>query len=135
MFPGAGASGQPDMAELLKQAQAMQQQLLTAQDELARAEVTGSAGGGLVTATVSGTGEVLALTIAPEACDPSDTETLADLVLAAIRDATQAASDLQARTMSPLTQGLGGFGAGPGAGPGPGGPVPGGPGALPGSQG
>ena len=132
MFPGAGASGQPDMAELLKQAQAMQAQLLSAQDELARAEVTGSAGGGLVSATVSGTGEVLALTIAPEACDPADTETLADLVVAAIRDATQAASDLQARTMSPLAQGLGGFGAGPGAaaqGPGAA------PGALPGSQG
>ena len=140
MFPGAGGSGQPDMAELLRQAQAMQQQLLDAQDELARAEVTGSAGGGLVTATVSGTGEVLGLAIQPAACDPSDTETLADLVLAAIRDATATASALQARTMTPLTEGLGGFGGagGPGAdGPGVGGPGAAGTGptALPGSQG
>ena len=139
MFPGAGGSGQPDMAELLKQAQTMQQQLLDAQDELARAEVTGSAGGGLVTATVSGTGEVLGLAIQPAACDPSDTETLADLVLAAIRDATAAASALQARTMTPLTQGLGGFGGAGAGGPGAGGPDAGGPdtgpAALPGSQG
>jgi nucleoid-associated protein EbfC len=117
VFPGPGASGQPDMAELLRQAQAMQQQLIAAQDELARAEVTGTAGGGLVTATVTGTGEVVSLRIAPAACDPAD----ADLVLAAIRDATRAASSLQASTMGPLSQGLGGgFGLSePGGLPGP----------------
>jgi nucleoid-associated protein EbfC len=96
------------MAELLKQAQAMQQQLMQAQEELAKAEVQGSAGGGLVTATVTGAGEVVGLTIDPQAVDPEDTESLADLVLAAIKDANRAAADLQAKTMGPLAEGLGG---------------------------
>ncbi|MFE7188126.1 YbaB/EbfC family nucleoid-associated protein [Kitasatospora sp. NPDC057541] len=105
MFPGGG---QPNMQALLKQAQKMQQDLAQAQQELAEAKVTGSAGGGLVEATVSGSGELVALTIAPAAVDPEDTETLADLVLAAVRDANQAAQKMQAERMGPLTQGLGG---------------------------
>lgn len=104
MFPG----GQQNMQDLLKQAQQMQEQLLAAQEELAQAEVQGSAGGGLVTATVSGTGELKGLSIDPRAVDPDDTETLADLILAAVRDATRAASQLQASTMDPLAKGLGG---------------------------
>ncbi|WP_035847503.1 YbaB/EbfC family nucleoid-associated protein [Kitasatospora azatica] len=105
MFPGGG---QPNMQQLLKQAQKMQQDLAQAQQELADARLTGSAGGGLVEATVTGSGELTALTIAPAAVDPDDTETLADLVLAAVRDATAAAQKLQAERMGPLTQGLGG---------------------------
>jgi DNA-binding YbaB/EbfC family protein len=106
VFP---AGGQPDMQQLLQQAQEMQRRLAEAQEELARTQVQGSAGGGLVGATVTGAGEVVALTIAPEACDPEDPETLADLVLAAIRDANRAAGELQTQTMGPLTQGLGGM--------------------------
>ncbi|MDH6132727.1 DNA-binding YbaB/EbfC family protein [Kitasatospora sp. MAA4] len=109
MFPGGG---QPNMQQLLKQAQKMQEDLGRAQQELAEARVSGSAGGGLVEATVSGSGELLALTIAPAAVDPEDTETLADLVLAAVRDANAAAQKLQAERMGPLTQGLGGMGGG-----------------------
>jgi DNA-binding YbaB/EbfC family protein len=105
VFPG---SGQPDMAQMLQQAQQLQQQLMEAQEELARTQVQGTAGGGLVSATVSGAGELLGLTIAPEACDPEDTETLADLVVAAVRDANATAAELQSRTMGPLTQSLGG---------------------------
>ncbi|MET9397834.1 YbaB/EbfC family nucleoid-associated protein [Kitasatospora sp. NPDC002965] len=105
MFPGGG---QPNMQALLKQAQKMQQDLAQAQQELAEAKVTGSAGGGLVEATVTGAGELVALTIAPAAVDPEDTETLADLVLAAVRDANQSAQKMQAERMGPLTQGLGG---------------------------
>jgi nucleoid-associated protein EbfC len=111
MFPG----GQPDMTELLKQAQQMQQQLVAAQEQLATSEVTGSAGGGLVTATMTGDGELTALTIAPAAVDPDDLETLQDLVVAAVRDAKHAADELAASTMGPLAGGLGG---GPGGGPG-----------------
>ena len=88
----------------------MQQQLVAAQAELAQAQVQGSAGGGLVTATVTGAGEVISLSIDPSACDPEDTESLADLVVAAIRDANAAAAQLQATTMGPLTEGLGGPG-------------------------
>jgi DNA-binding YbaB/EbfC family protein len=109
MFPG----GQPDMSQLLQQAQQMQQQLVAAQEELAQAEVTGTAGGGLVSATMTGAGELTALTIAPSAVDPDDVETLQDLVVAAVRDASRAASELTAERMGPLAGGLGG---GPGGG-------------------
>lgn len=105
--------GNPNMNELLEQAQQMQQQMLAAQQELAEAEVEGSAGGGLVQATVSGVGELKALTIDPKAVDPDDTETLADLVVAAVRDATANAQELQAARLGPFAQALGG-GMGPG---------------------
>jgi len=101
------------MAQLLKQAQQMQQQLVDVQEQLAHAEVTGSAGGGLVTATMTGTGELTAVTIAPSAVDPDDVETLQDLVVAAVRDAKRAADALAADRMGPLAGGLGG---GPGGG-------------------
>ena len=96
------------MASLLKQAQQMQQQLVAAQEELAQAEVTGSAGGGLVSATMTGDGELTALTIAPAAVDPDDLETLQDLVVAALHDAKRAVDELAASTMGPLAGGLGG---------------------------
>jgi nucleoid-associated protein EbfC len=104
MFPG----GQPDMAQLLQQAQQLQQQLVAAQEELGHTEVTGSAGGGLVTATMTGRGELTAVTIAPAAVDPDDLETLQDLVVAAVRDAKRAADELASTTMGPLAGGLGG---------------------------
>ena len=106
MFPG----GQQNMQQMLKQAQKMQQDLLEAQEELAKAQVQGSAGGGLVKATVTGGGELVGLEIAPDAVDPDDTETLADLILAAVRDANLAAQQLQQEMMGPLAQGLGGLG-------------------------
>ena len=95
------------MAQLLQQAQQMQQQLVAAQ------EVTGTAGGNLVSATMTGAGELTALTIAPAAVDPDDLETLQDLVVAALHDAKRAVDELAARTMGPLAGGLGG---GPGGG-------------------
>lgn len=109
MIPGGG---QGDMAQLLKQAQQMQQDLLAAQDRLATTRVSGSAGGGLVSATVTGAGELVGLEIDPKAVDPADTETLADLILAAVRDAGRAAAELQASTMGPVTQGLSGMAGG-----------------------
>jgi DNA-binding YbaB/EbfC family protein len=111
VFPGGGEgqSGQPDLSALMAQAAQMQQQLLAAQDQLARTEVTGTAGGGLVTATVTGSGELTALVIDPTAIDPGDAEGLADLVLAAVRDANRAAAELQQQAMGPLAGGLGGL--------------------------
>ncbi len=100
------------MGALLKQAQQMQQQLVAAQEEMAATEVTGTAGGGLVSATMTGSGELTALTIAPAAIDPDDIETLQDLVVAAVRDAKRAADDLAAQKMGPLAGGLGGGGLG-----------------------
>jgi DNA-binding YbaB/EbfC family protein len=103
-----GPGGQIDPSALLGQMQQMQQALAAAQDELAATEVTGSAGGELVTVTMTGSGEVTALTIAPAAVDPDDVETLQDLVVAAFRDAQRAVNELTASTMGPLTGGLGG---------------------------
>ena len=88
--------------EILAQAQAMQAQMAAAQDKLSAAEVTGTSGGGLVTATVRGTGELVRLSIKPEACDPADTEKLADLVVAAVRDANSKVADLQEAFLPPL---------------------------------
>jgi nucleoid-associated protein EbfC len=96
-----------DMSGLLAQAQAMQEQLMNAQQELAELQVEGSAGGGLVTATVTGAGELVGLVIKPEAVDPEDTETLADLIVAAVRDATNTAQTVAASKLGPLAGGLG----------------------------
>ena len=106
MRPG----GQPNLQQLMKQAQKMQQQMLVAQAELADAAVEGTAGGGLVRVTANGSGEITALSIDPKAVDPDDVESLEDLVLAAIRDAARAAAELSEQTMGPLTQGMGGLG-------------------------
>jgi DNA-binding YbaB/EbfC family protein len=109
---GGGFGAQPNMQQLMKQAQKMQQQLEAAQAELAVTEVTGTAGGGLVTATMLGSGELTSLTIDPSAVDPDDIETLQDLIVAAVRNASRAVGEIAADTMAPLTGGggLGGLG-------------------------
>lgn len=93
-----------DISSLMAQAQALQDQLERAQQELATQRVTGSAGGGMVEAVVSGTGELLELTIKPEVVDPEDTETLADLVVAAVRDANHKAAALAQSTMPQMPE-------------------------------
>jgi nucleoid-associated protein EbfC len=105
---------QMDMQQLFAAAQQMQEQLMNAQQALADAEVTGTAGGGLVTATVNGQGELLDLSISPTAVDPDDAEetarTIADLVLAAVRDAYRSAEDLQQQQMGPFAAAMQGAG-------------------------
>jgi DNA-binding YbaB/EbfC family protein len=98
------------MQQMLKQAQKMQQQLAAAQAELAEAELTGTAGGGLVTVTMSGAGEVKAVKIDPKVVDPDDVETLEDLVLAAVHNASDAVRELTEEKMGPVTGGMGGLG-------------------------
>lgn len=100
--------GMPDMQQILQQAQQMQEQLMSAQRELAETEVTGSAGGGLVTAVVTGGLELKSLTIDPKIVDPDDVETLSDLVVAAVRDGMSAAHKLTEDKLGPLAGGLGG---------------------------
>jgi DNA-binding YbaB/EbfC family protein len=100
------------MQQLLKQAQKMQEQMLAMQEELANTEVTGTAGGGMVTAKVTGSGELRALEIDPKVVDPDDVETLADLVIAAVRDASHNAQQLAAEKMGPLSGGLNALGGG-----------------------
>jgi nucleoid-associated protein EbfC len=103
---------QMDMQQILAAAQQMQEQLMNAQQALADAQVLGTAGGGLVTATVNGQGELTDLSIDPSAVDTSDAEetakTIADLVLAAVRAAYGAAEDLQQQQMGPFAAALSG---------------------------
>ena len=93
-------------ANLLRQMQRMQENMADAQAALATELVEGSAGGGVVTATVTGTGELQKVSIAPEVVDPDDVEMLEDLVVAAVTEALRAAQELQARSMGSLTGGL-----------------------------
>lgn len=99
---------QPDIASIMQQAQQMQQQLMAAQAEIAQEEVTGQAGGGLVVATVKGTGELVGLTIDPKVVDADDVETLQDLIIGAVADAAKSASAVAAEKLGPLAGGLGG---------------------------
>jgi hypothetical protein len=98
----------------MQQIFAAAQQALNAQQELANSEVTGTAGGGAVRAVVSGVGQLLDVTIDPSVIDPADpaesAATIADLVLAAVRDAWETAVDLQQRQLGALGGGLGGLG-------------------------
>lgn len=93
-----------DIQKMLKQAQKMQEQLNSVQEELGHQEVTGSAGGGAVVVTADGRGEVKAIKIQPEATE--DVEALQELVLMAIRDAHTKANELAQQKMSGITQGL-----------------------------
>jgi len=97
------------MQALMQQAAQMQAQLMAAQQELADAEVTGSAGGGLVRVTMSGSGEITDVLIDPKVVDPDDIETLQDLILAAVRDGSRQVAELASDAMGPLA-GLGGLG-------------------------
>lgn len=105
------------MAGLLAQAQQMQEQLLAAQDAITAAQVTGTAGNGLVTVTGTGAGDITAISIDPKVIDPDDPETLQDLVLGALADLAGNREALAQEKMGPLAGGLGGLGGGlPGLG-------------------
>lgn len=96
----------PDLGKLLQQAQQMQEQLATAQDELASMEFEGTAGGGMVKAVVSGDHRLLSVEIDPEVVDPSDTEMLQDLVVAAVNAAMSGASQAAEGQLGGLAGGL-----------------------------
>ncbi len=98
------------MNMIMLQAQKMQQQLMSAQEELAEAEVTGQAGGDLVVVTLAGPGEIRSVTIDPKVVDPADVETLQDLVVGAMADAHRALQELTQEKMGPLASALGGPG-------------------------
>jgi DNA-binding YbaB/EbfC family protein len=122
--------GMPDLSQIMLKAQQMQDAVEQAKASLAETEVSGSAGGGVVTVMVSGDGELRSVMISPEAVDMDDLETLGDLVVAAVRDAARKVGEMSEQLMTQATGGfdleslgLGGF---PGL-PGP--PVS--PGALP----
>ncbi len=107
-----------DMNALLQQAQQMQQQVMSAQEQLAETKVDGTVADGLVTVTVSGTGEMVGIKIKPDSFDPAEVEDLEDLIVAAYRDARARADALASEALGPLAGGLGGLAGGLGDGPG-----------------
>ena len=101
---------QPNMQQLLEQAQKMQQEMIEAQEALKDEVVEASAGGGMVTVQVTGDLRVKSITIDPKAVDPDDVELLQDMVLAAVNEAVRAAQELAASKLGGLAGGLGGLG-------------------------
>ena len=111
MAKGYGSRGMPGMGgginmNMIKQAQKMQQDMQKMQSELEEKEYTASAGGGVVTAVVTGKRVLKNLTIDPEAVDPDDLEMLQDLIVAAVNEASRAAENDMADSMQRLTGGL-----------------------------
>jgi hypothetical protein len=100
---------QPDMRQIMKQAQQMQEQLARAQSDLAQRRFEGSAGGGMVTAVVTGGPELVEVRISPDVVDPDDVELLEDLVVAAVRQAMDSAVQAANSELGGLTGGLGGL--------------------------
>src|SRR5690242_19565993 len=94
------------MGNLQRMAQQMQQEMARVQAELDAATVDGSAGGGVVKATVTGKQEVVSITIDPSAVDPSDVDMIQDLVVAAVNDALRASRELAESKMAAVTGGL-----------------------------
>jgi hypothetical protein len=92
--------------QMMRQVQKMQADMATAQEALANETVEASAGGGMVTAVVTGTGELQSVSIAPEVVDPDDVEMLEDLVVAAVVEAMRLAQERAAERMGGLTAGL-----------------------------
>jgi DNA-binding YbaB/EbfC family protein len=101
---------QPDMNQIMAQAQQMQQKLQEAQAEIVAATVEGTAGNGLVKVTLAGSGTVQDVAIDPSVVDPEDVETLQDLLVGAFQAANDNLQQLSQEKMGPLTQGLGGLG-------------------------
>jgi len=95
-----------NMNQMMKQVKKMQEQMMKAQEDLANRTIEGTAGGGVVTVTVSGQKKVTAVVIKPEAVDPDDVEMLQDLVLTAINDAMAKAEEMAGKEMSKLTGGM-----------------------------
>ena len=99
-------SQQPDMRQIMKQAQEMQQQLAKTQAELATQRFEGTAGGGMVRAVVTGGPELIEIEISPDVVDPDDVEMLQDLVVLAVRQAMEAAVDAANSQLGGLTGGF-----------------------------
>lgn len=97
-----------DLSALLEQAQAMQEQMATAQEEQAQQIIHGTAGGGKVSIEMTGAGEFRSVSIQPEVVDPSDIEMLEDLFLTALRDGAAQVMEIQQSAMGDMD--LGGLG-------------------------
>jgi nucleoid-associated protein EbfC len=99
-----------DMNKMLQQVQQMQTEMVKAQEELAKETVAASVGGGMVTVTANGSGEIVGVKIAPQAIDPDDPESLEDLVLAGVNEALRNVQELQQSKLGGAVGGLKGLG-------------------------
>ncbi len=95
-----------NLGQIMKQVQDMQTRMAEMQEKLADVEVTGSAGGGMVRATLNGKGAVKAVKIDPTLINPAESEMLEDLIVAAINDAKAKVDDRLQSEMSKFTGGL-----------------------------
>ncbi len=98
--------GKGGLGNMMKQVQEMQAKMQQMQQELAEMEVEASAGGGMVKVVVNGKSEIQSITIDPEVVDPDDVEMLQDLIVAAIKQATEKAQEVQSEHMSQITGGM-----------------------------
>jgi len=98
--------GTGGFGNLMKQAKRIQEEMEQAQAEIAEMRVEATAGGGMVTATVSGNGELTNLQIEKEVVDPEDVEMLIDLIIAAVQEAQSNAKEAAQQKLGPLAQGL-----------------------------
>ncbi len=96
----------PGFGNILKQAQQMQERMQKVQEELLDKRVEGSAGGGMVTATANGKGDLVQIKIDREVVDPEDIEMLEDLVVAAANQAAKKARELGEEEMSKIAGGM-----------------------------
>ncbi len=95
-----------DIMKIMQQAQQMQSRLQQIQDDLANQTVTATSGGGMVTATADGKGQIRQIRIDKTVVDPGDVEMLEDLVLAAVSEAQKKAAELAQQEMQKLTGGI-----------------------------
>jgi len=99
-----------DMNKMFEQVQQMQEQMQKAQEELKNETVEATAGGGMVTVTATGGGEIKSIKIDPKAIDPNDPEMLEDMVVAAVNEALRSAQGLIESKLGPALGGLQGLG-------------------------
>jgi len=96
-----------NLGNLMKQAKRLQEELARTQAEIAEMKVSATAGGGMVSATVNGRGDLAGLTIEQEVIDPEDSEMLVDLIIAAVQEAQKDAREAAEKRLGPMAQGFG----------------------------
>ena len=101
-----GIGGSPNMSNMIKQAQKMQEEMQAKQDELDLREYETSAGGGMVNVKINGKREILSIDIKPDVVDPDDIETLQDILIAAVNEALKKVEETNTAEMEKITGGM-----------------------------
>ena len=106
-IPNGMGGGPSNLNAMIKQAQKMQEDMATLQEELDAREYDVSAGGGVVAVKINGKKEILSIDIQPEIVDPDDIETLSDILVAAVNEAIKRVEDTNNAEMSKITGSMG----------------------------